>query len=111
VLILPTDQRYLALPKQGLSLKHYASFFTDPAWLSSTGQSFFIAICATTLAVLLGALCAVGCWRLPGRISNWLRLLMLAPLIVPASYAALTQFAPEPRFGPPLRRSRSSLAV
>jgi putative spermidine/putrescine transport system permease protein len=95
LVVLPvslTDQRYLALPKQGLSLKHYESFFADPVWLSSTGQSFVIAVCATTLAVLLGALCAVGCWRLPGRISNSLRLLMLAPLIVPTIVQAVGMY-------------------
>jgi putative spermidine/putrescine transport system permease protein len=95
VVVLPvslTDQRYLALPKEGLSLRHYAKFFSDPVWLSSAGQSFFIAICATTVAVLLGALCAVGCWRLTGRISNWLRLLMLAPLIIPTIVQAVGMY-------------------
>jgi putative spermidine/putrescine transport system permease protein len=95
VVVLPvslTDQRYLALPKRGLSLQHYESFFADPAWLSATGQSFVIALCATTLAVLLGAFCAVGCWRLPSRISNWVRLLMLAPLIVPTIVQAVGMY-------------------
>jgi putative spermidine/putrescine transport system permease protein len=55
VVVLPvslTDQRYLAFPKAGLSLKHYENFFSNSVWLSSTAQSFLIAIAATTIAVL-----------------------------------------------------------
>ncbi len=95
VIVLPvslTDQRYLSLPKNGLSLRHYESFFSDPAWLSAAEQSFLIAIFATVAAVLLGALCAIGCWRLTGRLSSWLRLLMLGPLIVPTIVQAVGMY-------------------
>jgi putative spermidine/putrescine transport system permease protein len=95
VVVLPvslTDQHYLGLPKHGLSLDHYRSFFSDPVWLSSTAQSLVIAFFATATAVLFGALCAIGCWRLTGRVSAWLRLLMLAPLIVPTIVQAVGMY-------------------
>jgi putative spermidine/putrescine transport system permease protein len=95
VVVLPvslTDQRYLGLPKAGLSLQHYEKFFSDPVWLSSTAQSFLIAIAATAIAVLFGAVCAIGCWRLTGRLSAWIRLLMLAPLIVPTIVQAVGMY-------------------
>ena len=34
-----TDQRFLSMPQQGISLQHYANLFTSPEWLSSIGQS------------------------------------------------------------------------
>jgi len=94
-IVLPvslTDQRYLSLPKRSLSLQHYADFFTDPVWLSSTGQSIGIASCSAALAVLVGCLCAIGCWRLGGRLAAFLRLLMLAPLIVPTIVQAVGMY-------------------
>jgi len=93
--ILPvsfTDQPFLSLPKHGLSLKNYVSFFSDPVWLASTAQSFIIAICATCLAVAVGGLCAVACWRLGGRLAAMLHLVMLAPLIVPTIVQAVGMY-------------------
>jgi putative spermidine/putrescine transport system permease protein len=78
-----TDQSYLALPVEGLSVRYYLNFFTSSAWLTSTAQSFLIASASTAIAIVAGTLCAIGCWRLGGRISDALRLLMLLPLIVP----------------------------
>jgi putative spermidine/putrescine transport system permease protein len=95
VIVLPvslTDRNYLSLPQSGLSLRHYAAFFSDPDWLSSTWQSLAIASAATIAAVLLGALCAVGCWRLSAKVSSAIRLLMLAPLIVPTIVQAVGMY-------------------
>lgn len=87
-----TDQRYLALPQQGLSLQHYRAFFGDPVWLSSLAQSLGIAACSAFAATVLGALCAIGCWRLSGGAASLIRLLMLAPLIVPTIVQAVGMY-------------------
>ncbi|MDB5511054.1 MAG: transporter permease [Enterovirga sp.] len=87
-----TDQRYLSLPKAGLSLQHYRAFFGDPVWLSSLSQSFGIALCSATAATLVGALCAIGCWRLGGGLASAIRLLLLAPLIVPTIVQAVGMY-------------------
>jgi putative spermidine/putrescine transport system permease protein len=79
-----TDRSYLSLPAEGLSTRHYVKLFTSPDWLSSFGQSFSIAIVSTVVALVLGSLCAIGCWRLGDRVASAVRLLMLVPLIVPA---------------------------
>lgn len=78
-----TDRDYLALPADGLSFQYYVNLFTSEAWLSSFGQSFVIATISAALATLLGTLCAIGCWRLGGRVSEFVRLAMLLPIIVP----------------------------
>lgn len=93
--ILPvslTDQRFLSLPKETLSLQHYRVFFGDPVWLSSLAQSFAIALCSAAGASFIGTLCAIGCWRLGGGLASAIRLLLLAPLIVPTIVQAVGMY-------------------
>lgn len=78
-----TPHRYLSLPDEGLSLRHYISLFTDSQWLESLGDSLFVACFASALAVLLGTSFAVGVWKIGGGTARYLRPLMLAPMIVP----------------------------
>ena len=87
-----TDRNYLSLPEHALSLQHYRAFFTHEVWLQSTLQSLLIAAIATATSVVLGALCAIGCWRLSNRWSAAVRLLMLAPLIVPTVIQGLAMY-------------------
>jgi putative spermidine/putrescine transport system permease protein len=93
--ILPvslTDQRYLSLPKDSLSLQHYRAFFGDPVWLFSLAQSFGIALVSAAAATFIGTLCAIGCWRLGGGLASAIRLLLLAPLIVPTIVQAVGMY-------------------
>ncbi|MGF1526714.1 MAG: ABC transporter permease [Candidatus Competibacterales bacterium] len=84
-----TDQYYLSMPKESWSWQHYGNFFTDPQWLSATFQSFVIATAATACAVVVGTLCAVGCWRLASQRAEAVRTFMLVPIIVPTIVQAL----------------------
>lgn len=84
-----TDQRFLSLPYESLSLQHYVTFFTSERWLGSTGQSLVIAVFSTLLAVASGTLCAIGCWKLSTRLTELVRVLMLLPIIVPSIVYAL----------------------
>jgi len=84
-----TDTYYLGMPQESLSLQHYRNFFENPRWLSSIGQSVLIAAGATIGAVILGTLCAIGCWRISSGMSDFVRLIMLAPIIVPQIVQAL----------------------
>ncbi|KZD03449.1 ABC transporter permease [Oceanibaculum pacificum] len=95
VVIFPvsvTDQYYLSMPKDGISLAHYAAFFTNEIWLSATAQSVIIATCSTIFAVILGSLCAIGCWRLSTGLSESVRTFMLIPIIVPTIVQALAMY-------------------
>jgi putative spermidine/putrescine transport system permease protein len=84
-----TDQRFLSLPKEALSLQHYATVLSSPEWLGSIWQSFLIAIAATAIAVVAGTLCAIGCWRLSRRSTDLIRALMLLPIIIPSIVYAI----------------------
>jgi putative spermidine/putrescine transport system permease protein len=84
-----TDRRYLSLPQEQLSLAHYVNLFASAEWLTSIGQSFVIAVVSTLIAVAAGTLCAIGCWRLGNRTADFVRALMLLPIVVPTIVYAL----------------------
>ena len=84
-----TDRRYLSLPQDGISFAHFANLLSNPKWVASLGHSFVIASASTLIAVTLGTLCAVGCWRIGSKLSESVRSLMLVPLIVPTIIYAL----------------------
>jgi putative spermidine/putrescine transport system permease protein len=84
-----TDKRYLSLPEEGVSLKHYANLLGSAEWLGSIGQSLVIGVASTAIAVTAGTLCAIGCWRLSSRAGELVRALMLMPIVVPTIVYAL----------------------
>jgi putative spermidine/putrescine transport system permease protein len=87
-----TDQYYLSLPQERLSFEHYAAFFEKEIWLAATLDSLIVAASATVLAVTLGTLCAIGCWRLSSRAAEAVRLFMLLPIVVPVIVQALALY-------------------
>ncbi|WP_439816362.1 ABC transporter permease [Zavarzinia sp. CC-PAN008] len=98
------DSRFVAMPKDGqLSTRHYERMFacetvqggtadsslTRCDWLDSIADSAQVAVCATILAVILGTACAIGLWRLGGRVAGWMAAVVLAPAILPSIVSAL----------------------
>ena len=47
-----TPKRFLSMPTDALSLKHYANLLSSPEWLSSIWQSLVIALFAATIATV-----------------------------------------------------------
>lgn len=84
-----TDSRVLEFPREAISFRHWVGLFTDPAWLSSIGQSVFIAIASTVIALAVGTLCAIGCWRIASRVSDSVRVFMLLPIVIPSIIFAI----------------------
>ena len=84
-----TDTRYLSLPKEHLSLQHWGTFLSSEAWLGSIWQSLWIASVSTAVAVTVGTLCAIGCWRIASSLSEKVRGLMILPMAVPTIIYAL----------------------
>ena len=84
-----TDRRYLSFPQDGLSLQYYVNLATNDMWLGAIWQSILVAIASTIGCVVLGTLCAVGCWRIGSRLAEAVRALMLMPIIVPSIVHAL----------------------
>ncbi len=84
-----TDRSYLSLPQDGLSLQHFRNLFSSREWLTSLGQSFVVAVVSTAIAGFAGTLCAIGCWRISNRMTGFIRMLMLVPLMIPTIVYAL----------------------
>ena len=89
----------LSLPGPEWSLRHYAALLDDPAWMRSIRDSLIVASGSTVLAVVLGTLVAIGCWRISTRLSELVRMLMLAPMIVPTIVHALGFYQGWVQFG------------
>ena len=83
-----TPERYLSFPTNAISFRHYQALLHG-TWLSSIGDSLIVATGATTIAVFLGTSLAIAIWRLPGPLSKVIRIVALAPLIVPSIIHAL----------------------
>jgi putative spermidine/putrescine transport system permease protein len=84
-----TPKRFLSMPTDALSLKHYANLLSSPEWLSSIWQSLVIALFAATIATVFGTLCAIGLWRLSSRAAEAIRGFLLLPLIIPPIISAM----------------------
>ena len=87
-----TDQPFMSLPKESLSTQYYKNFFSSTDWIGSTLRSALVAAVSTLLAVVLGTLCTIGCWRVEGRFSVMVRLMLLAPMMVPTVIEGLAMF-------------------
>ena len=83
-----TDRRYLSFRKTTL-----APVLREPRHERRVArcdlQSVVVAIASTIGCVVLGTLCAVGCWRIGSRLAEAVRALMLMPIIVPSIVHAL----------------------
>ena len=94
-----TPERYLSLPGAHWSLRHYATLIEDPTWLRSVRDSLVVACGATAIAIVFGTMVAIGCWRISSRLSEAVRMLMLAPMIVPTIVHALGFYQGWVQFG------------
>ena len=84
-----TPEHFLSLPKGGISFRHYAALFGDPIWQGAIAQSLGIGVVVTALSVTIGTLAAIGLWRLSSGLAEAVRVLALAPMIVPPIVSAL----------------------
>lgn len=84
-----TPKRFLSMPTDALSLRHYANLLGSPEWLSSIWQSLVIAVSASAIATVFGTLCAIGLWRLSSRAAEAIRGVLLLPLVIPPIISAM----------------------
>jgi putative spermidine/putrescine transport system permease protein len=85
-------QSFITLPPTLVSWRWYHAFLADHEWMTALANSVEIAIIATTVALVLGTLAALGLQRLGGRSRLVLNGLFLAPLIVPVIVTAIALY-------------------
>lgn len=78
-----TDSRSLRFPPNGLSLRWYREFVTDPKWFSALQASLSLAVQVMILSVVIGTAAAYGLTRGRFRGKSLVEAFALAPLIVP----------------------------
>ena len=79
-------------PPKDFSLRLYENFFTNPAWLSSLGNSVVVAILASLLATTVGTAAALGLHRLTGRLARFMRTLLMVSMVTPAIVIAVAVY-------------------
>lgn len=88
-----TAKKSFKFPPDGFSLKWYADFFADEAWLRALGNSLWIGVVVALLCCILGTLAALGIQRLPARVAGTVQALLLAPLIIPGIVSAVAIYS------------------
>jgi putative spermidine/putrescine transport system permease protein len=87
-----TPMRYLSMPTDKLSFRHYITLFTDPAWRDATFVSLRIAVIASVLSVTLATLFGLGLWLTRPRFGTLLLGFVLLPMIVPPVVSAMVLY-------------------
>jgi putative spermidine/putrescine transport system permease protein len=84
-----SESTTFSFPPKGFSLDLYRNFFTDPVWLDSLRNSFFVAVCASLLATVAGTAAAVGLNNLTGRLARLARTVLMISLVTPGIVIAV----------------------
>lgn len=79
----------LLLPPASLSLEWFANLAEQPRWRNAAWLSIVTALLAAAMATVLGTLAAIGISRLPPAYARIVRLLFIAPMIVPLMVIAV----------------------
>src|SRR5690606_14437494 len=82
----------LRLDPNAYSLKWYAAVFHSQNWLLAVKNSFFIGICATVIATVLGTVAAVGLASENMPFRRLITAILLSPMIVPLIIVAAGMF-------------------
>ncbi|MFO0996699.1 MAG: ABC transporter permease [Alphaproteobacteria bacterium] len=86
------DTRWVRLPEETLSLRHFEAMLYNSNWMTSMRESAVIALAATILAVVIGTACAIGLWRAVGRFSIMVGAIVLTPMILPPIVSGLALY-------------------
>ncbi len=96
VLIVPVSlsgSQFLEFPPRHWSTRWYDSFFASPEWLTATRLSLELALSTTLIATPLGTAAAYAVAGLRARAAqSGLRLLFLAPMMIPSILVAVALF-------------------
>jgi putative spermidine/putrescine transport system permease protein len=88
-----SSAQYLQFPPPGFSTQWYGQYFHDAGWRDSTLLSLKVATAVVILSVSLGALAAFALvrTRIPGKAV--IRMILMAPLIVPTIVVAIAVYS------------------
>jgi putative spermidine/putrescine transport system permease protein len=80
---------YLTFPPEGFSFRWYVKFFNSASFMQSLWFSLQLALICTVCSTVLGTMVALYVVRFAGRWRDWLRLLIIMPLLLPEILTAI----------------------
>ena len=87
-----TPKRFLSIPTDELSLRHYRALVENPAWAGGIWLSIRIGLTSASIATGLGAMFSLGIWMLRPRFAGMLMGIALLPMVAPPVVSALTLY-------------------
>lgn len=87
-----TPKRFLSIPTDELSLRHYRALIENPVWLTGIWLSVRIGLISATIATALGLFFSLGIWMLRPRFAGLLMGIALLPMVAPPVVSALTLY-------------------
>lgn len=87
-----TPTRYLAVPEDVWSLRHYQALIDNPAWAQGVWLSIRIGVVAALVATTLALTFSLGIWMIQPRFAGLLMGLALLPMVAPPVVSALTLY-------------------
>lgn len=87
-----TPTRFLAMPEDEWSLRHYRQLVENPAWGESVMMSIRIGLVSSILSTILAVMFGLGIWMLRPRFAALLVGIVLLPMVVPPVVSALTLY-------------------
>ena len=87
-----TPKRFLSIPTDEWSLRHYWALIENPVWGRGIWLSIRIGVLSATVATLLGLFFSLGIWMLRPRFAGLLMGIALLPMVAPPVVSALTLY-------------------
>jgi putative spermidine/putrescine transport system permease protein len=87
-----TPARFLSMPTDIWSLRHYQALIDNPAWLQSIWLSLRIGILSSLIATLLALMFSLGIWMFRPWFGSLLFGFVLLPMVAPPVVSAITLY-------------------
>lgn len=87
-----TPKRFLSLPQDEWSWRHYQSLINEPQWWDATVLSVQIGLLSALIATGLALAFSLGIWMMRPRFSGLMIGLALLPMVAPPVVSALTLY-------------------
>ncbi|MFD2740675.1 ABC transporter permease [Sulfitobacter aestuarii] len=87
-----TPKRFLSVPTDTLSLRHYRTLIEDREWIESISLSLRIGVLSAAFATALATFFSLGMWMFRPRFAGLLMGIALLPMVAPPVVSALTLY-------------------
>jgi len=87
-----TPARFLSMPTNIWSLRHYQALVDNPAWLQATWLSIRIGILSSVIATILALMFSLGIWMFRPWFAGLLFGFVILPMVAPPVVSAITLY-------------------